>query len=238
MAQHSSMTSIGRYRFVPDLQDPGLQQHPVAQYQANRSHPERPAKDRREVERFPAELTAARIKNLAPGESMGPRQFVLSPNRDVKAVAYASLPGSRPATTGTSQPGVLCLTDGMGPCIAVAIGGEPGATRPGGHSERARVRVFHVFPDNVDVTGAIGDYVRRLQGDGLTVRAALHGGEADLYKSRSTAAAIRSLFAEQGVRVEFDESCERRDGLDTPLGAVVDEGNEVQFVTGLAQRPG
>lgn len=186
------------------------------------------------MERFPAELTASRIRDLGPGEPAVRRQHVLDPSRHVKAVAYNSLPGSRVATAGTSQLGVPCLTDGMGPCIALAIGGERvvDGVRHGG----ARARIFHVFPDNVDVPATVGAYVKRLQDDGLTVRAALHGGEADLAKSREKAAEIRSLLGGLGVQVDFDESCERRDGRDTLLGAVVDERNEVKFLTGIAQR--
>lgn len=69
-----------------------------------------------------------------------------------KAVAYNARENSSPASTGTSQTNVVCLTDGMGPCIAVAVGGE--RMGAGASSLGAKVRVFHVFPDNVDVSGA------------------------------------------------------------------------------------
>jgi hypothetical protein len=230
----SGMTSITRYRVVPDRDDPRLRPCSAQEQQRGRTHPDRPIKDRSAMERFPAELTASRIRDLGPGELAPRRQHVLNPSRDVKAVAYNTLPGSRVATTGTSQVGVPCLTDGMGPCIAVAIGGE--RVVDGSPREGAKARIFYVFPDNVDVPATLGAYIKRLQDDGLTVRAALHGGEEDLAKSRDKAAEIRSLLGELGVQVDFDESCERRDGRDTLLGAVVSEDNEVNFVTGLAQR--
>lgn len=186
------------------------------------------------MERFPRELTAARIKDLNPGQLAPRRQFVLRPSHDLKAVAYNARPNSFPASTGTSQTNVVCLTDGMGPCIAVAVGGE--RMGAGASSVSAKVRVFHVFPDNVDVSGSLGDYVRRLQRDGLRVRAALHGGENDLEKSRQASAEIRSVLQGLGVQVEFDEACERRDGRDSLLGAVIDDQHKVDFVTELAQR--
>lgn len=228
------MTSITRFRFIPDTNDPSLRPLSGEEYQAARSHGNRPVKDRSEMERFPRELTAARIKDLHPGQLPPRRQFVLRPSHDLKAVAYNARENSSPASTGTSQTNVVCLTDGMGPCIAVAIGGE--RMGAGVSSLGAKVRVFHVFPDNVDVSGSLGDYVRRLQRDGLHVRAALHGGENDLEKSRQASSEIRSLLQGLGVQVEFDEACERRDGLDTLLGAVIDDEHKVDFVTELAQR--
>lgn len=186
------------------------------------------------MERFPRELTSARIKDIGPGRLPSHRQFVLRPGCDVKAVAYSADRESPPASTGTSQANVVCLTDGMGPCIAVAVGGERAAA--GALSSGAKVRVFHVFPDNAGVSEHLGGYVRRLQREGLRVRAALHGGRSDLEKSRRVCTEIRSLLHDLGVRVEFDEACEMRDGRDSLLGAVIGDQHEVTLITELAQR--
>ncbi len=177
-----------------------------------------------------------RIRVLDPQERLRPRQFLLHAARDVKAIAYDASPGALPATTGTSQKDVVCLTDGMGPCIGVAIGGEVPKGREVG-AANAKVRVFYIFPDNQQVTTSLRDYVQRLQASGLSVRAALHGGEAHVAQSREKAREIRTLLRSLDVHVDFDESCELRDGRDTLIGAVASHDGSVQLVTELVHRP-
>lgn len=66
---------------------------------------------------------------------------------------------------------------------------------------------------------------------GLTVKAAMHGGDAD---SIADARMLRRFFQEQEIELHFDETCELREGKSSCLGAVVRPDHTVQFVTELA----
>jgi len=186
-----------------------------------------------------------------------PYRFLLSPERDWAKAVGSSGPGNPPASTGTSQLNTLCITDGMGPCIAVAVGGEKRTLN--GNAPGAKVRVFHVFPRNSNITKNIGVYIKNLQRSGLTVKVAMHGGNYDpdiiagaykeldrspkspYYEALASASRLpheraqelRNLFSSLGVKTEFDEASEKRHTF-TPLGVFIRDDNSVQFVTQVA----
>jgi hypothetical protein len=183
-----------------------------------------------------------RLRQLPPDQPPKAREFVLSESHDVKVLGFND--SGPAATTGTSKTNVLCLTDGMGPCIGIALGAEKidrdGVTRLPG----AKARVLHVPPAVDDLDSTLRERIEGYASEGLTVRAALHGGwlfnEA---QAEATRTALRNLL----VTLEFDETCEKRprrltaQGIsvidDTPLGAVVGADYTVRFVTGIAYRP-
>ncbi|RZI40923.1 hypothetical protein EGT07_21750 [Herbaspirillum sp. HC18] len=237
------MTNISHFRFQSDDRTRSFQPLSVEEYQAARTHPEQPVKDRSNLEAPAAVLSASRVRALSVYRArdenlrrslmhfLGPRRYLLQPGDTVKMIGY-NADESPVATTGTSRIDMPCLTDGMGPCIAVAIGGERrnnGSCLPG-----AKARIFHVFPFNTNSVQELSSYITKLQDAGLTVRAAMHGGEEMIRLSRKQAANLRAMFAEANVHVDFDETCENLVGS-TLLGAVIREDNSVQFVTELVQ---
>jgi hypothetical protein len=154
-----------------------------------------------------------------------PYTYLLSNDEIVKVTGYnaweddvnfASLPV---ASTGTSQTNRLCVTDNMGPCIAVAIGGE---------GPSPNVRVFHVF-DNNTFEEEITSYVEKIKNKGLSVKAAMHGGDHPDDISQKTANDLRALFRSFKIELEFDETCEKKQGS-TPLGAVILPDRSILFV--------
>jgi hypothetical protein len=197
------------------------------------SHPERePA---RPLEQYPllASQLNPRLRALPADEPLSPRQFALSESHDIKGLGFNG--HSRPAaTTGTSKPNVLCVTDGMGPCIAVALGAEKLDADGTARLPGAKARVLHVHPTlpSDELVQTLRARVGKYQAAGLTVKAALHGG---WHFNEQTAATIRSTLTDLGVAIEFDESGDKRNG-NTPLGAVVQDDHSVRFVTELGYR--
>ena len=117
-------------------------------YQESRRHPDKPIKETPPsftdvyVDIKPLSENPARCR---PGENN--RQFLLRPFQRAKVTGYSHdirNPDNTKIPTpvqsrGTSQKNLLCVTDNMYPCQAVAIGGE----MPN-NDEGAKVRVFHV----------------------------------------------------------------------------------------------
>jgi hypothetical protein len=194
------------------------------QYQAGRSNPNREPKDRSND--FPVALRIRKEKaesQLSQDRSM--RQFLLKETERVKVAGYNR--GKHAATTGTSVVGRLVATDGMGFCIAVAIGGEKinpetGKAEPGG-----KIRIFHIYPHNDEFADDIEAYVKKLKSENLTAKAAICGGnEYDTTLPK----AIHGVFVKLEVPIEFDERGSLEDP-GTPLGGFVGEDNRVHFVT-------
>lgn len=141
-------------------------------------------------------------------------------------------------SAGTSQVNMPVIADNMSACIAVACAAEnvdagTGERRPG-----AKVRVFHLIPFRHEdlmpkqVLASVRDYLRDIKEQGLTMRAALHGGNREGDFSVSTAEALKSLFADEGIPLEFDETCANRTS-ETLLGAVILNDNSTQFIKHL-----
>ena len=180
----------------------------------------------------PVELIKYRLNQPAM-TNLQSRLFTLHANSVLKIVGYNSNDGDTVATTGTSKRNTLCFTDGMGPCIGVAIGGEK--LKHGVPSKGAKVRIFHVFPRNATSQHELRAYIQKLQQFGLTVKAAMHGGETTSPKSLAQASNLSALFSRMNVQVVFDETCEKREA-NKPLGVLIHANHAVQFVTELAQR--
>lgn len=196
------------------------------QYQEGRSNPDKPVKDRSD-----SSPTRVRIREAGSqhARDRGMRQFVLDALERVKVVGYSK--GRHPATTGTSRVGRLCATDGMGFCMGVAIGGEKidpvtKEVLPG-----AKVRIFHIYPHNDKHEDDLAAYVKKLRGEGLTPRFAMHGGTE--YDKR-LAKSLQDLFGEKKLNVarEFYEPGSLEDP-GTPLGVYVGKDNKVHFVTDI-----
>lgn len=241
------MMNISHFRFRTDLETPYFEQASLEAYQATRTHPTRPIKNRSLMEPPPADFIASRIDlkqtRASHAETLQcitrnpqSRTVTLFANSLVKMIGYNVQAGDTVATTGTSKLKTLCITDGMGPCIGVAIGGEK-LNLHGVPSFGAKVRVFHVFPWNLGAPAELRAYIEKLQGWGLSVRAAMHGGalggvipEISVWQSRM----LRALFLNMNVQLDMDETCERRDDC-KPMGVIIDVTHAVRFVTNLKQ---
>ncbi|KPB89914.1 Type III effector HopAF1 [Pseudomonas amygdali pv. lachrymans] len=64
------------------------------------------------------------------------------------------------------------------------------------------------------------------------MRVAMHGGNTEGDFSVSTAQALKSLFADEGIPLEFDETCANRMD-ETLLGAVILDDNSTHFIKHL-----
>ena len=236
------MTSISHFRFISSRDDPRLQLLSASEYQNVRSHPDRQIKDR--SEHIPPDTGMMQERVRRSHLQASARYFTLKASHTIKAVGYFPFFSRMVASTGTSKPGVLCVTDGMGVCIGVAIGGEN--IRSGVPAPSAKVRIFHVFPRNS--IGQLGTYVKKLRDQGLTVKAAMNGGTyiggPELFSRGSLAAErmsqnkaqrLRSLFSKLNVPLEIDEAAELRGEKIDPLGVVIRDDHTVQFVTELGQ---
>ncbi|WP_146749329.1 XopAF/AvrXv3 family type III secretion system effector [Paracidovorax anthurii] len=213
-----AMSSIQRYRFVqnPRPGTPNFIQHDASVNQALRSHPEKPLKNRASEERFPCVLVSDRLEQAPASRQFA---FELSPRKPIKGIGYSSK-ANEVATTGTSQAGVLCLTDGLGPCVAVALAAE--------HSDgKAKARIFHIAPHNHLLP--VARYVKQMEKDGYEVRAALHGGDNDEPVSRRKADEVRALLRGLGVPVQIEDTGGGMDGNGS-LGAVVEDDGTARFV--------
>jgi hypothetical protein len=168
------MIYISHFRFQPDMTEPRLEQLTLNEYQATRSHPARPIKNRSTMDFPPVELIKYRLNS---GEKL----------------------------------------------------------KHGVPSKGAKVRIFHVFPRNATSQHELRAYIQKLQQFGLTVKAAMHGGETTSPKSLAQASNLSALFSRMNVQVVFDETCEKREA-NKPLGVLIHANHAVQFVTELAQR--
>ena len=209
------MTNVQRYRFNAALTC--FTRHDEATNQQLRNHPGNPQKDRSTETDFPARLAARRVQT---GASAGPRQFLLNPQKEIKAVGYAP---NRVATTGTSKPGVLCATDGLDLCFAVGVGGKKPSTG------EAKARVFHVMPNNMPLP--VAQYVNKLTDQGYEVKEAIHGGDTGSTASVNAVNRMSRMLQGLDVPIEFNDTAggSSRNGT---FGAVVDDG-DVRFVTQL-----
>lgn len=106
-----------------------------------------PEESHRPIEDYPANAyyLGKRLHPLEPAQQPTARQFVLSESHDVKVVGFNGQ-GKPAATTGTSKPNELCLTDGMGPCIAIAFAAEKIGADGVSRLPGAKARVMHTQP--------------------------------------------------------------------------------------------
>jgi hypothetical protein len=229
-----AMNYISRHQFVSPSQDgPDLVQRTPQQYHAARSNPGKPVKDRSQMELDPLVDTVVNMSlvDSSKKRDANMRNFILRSDRDVKIVDYNSENNSKVISTGTSKLNTLCFTDGMGVCNALAIAGEK--MHDGLPGKGAKVRIFHVFPDNVEVEKTISAYIEKIRSQGLVVKAAAYGGDADDEDSMNVANNLRGLLKKMNVNVEFDEMCDKRLSDDAPLGVAIGDDHSAQFVTKL-----
>jgi len=147
------------------------------------------------VGRFPAAFKAGQVAKVAGYNSSGP---------------YAT-------TTGTSREGVLCATDGMSVCAAVVLAAD--AVSPG---DKAKVRVFHVFPDNFQAPQQVADAISKLRGEGLMVSAAMRGGTKEIMASEVMVDALKDALDQQGVPLLDLALADDPHSFDpAPLGGVI-----------------
>ncbi|KLD77472.1 type III effector [Xanthomonas hyacinthi] len=211
---------------------------PVNVYQAARSHPKNAIKDR-----F---WSAYPMMDVADADaSPPPRSFDIHERTTVKVAGFNYQVRNDATTrhlysTGTSRPDRLVVTDNMAACIAIACAAERINPGSGKRLPGAKVRVFHILPFGRQdlapdqVLQSIAHYVKETKEQGLTLRVAMHGGDKTNPSSVDTAKELRELFLEQGIPLEFDETCENRDNVGkTPLGAVIENDHSVRFVTHL-----
>ncbi|MFA0998396.1 MULTISPECIES: XopAF/AvrXv3 family type III secretion system effector [Pseudomonas syringae group] len=141
-------------------------------------------------------------------------------------------------SAGTSQINMPVIADNMSACIAVACAAENVDADTGERMPGAKVRVFHLLPfrreDLVpeEVLASVRDYLRDTKEQGLTMRVAMHGGNKEGDFSVSTAQALKGLFADEGIPLEFDETCANRTS-ETLLGAVILDDNSTHFIKHL-----
>ncbi|WP_150119783.1 hypothetical protein [Collimonas pratensis] len=113
------ISSINRYFYILVKYLP-LQQATPMRNQAARSRPDTPFNDRSTKEAFPARRAPSGIAR-APGGFLTPHQLLLIRSTEIKGEGYSTGAGHT-ASTGTSKPGILCVTDGLDLCCAVAFG--------------------------------------------------------------------------------------------------------------------
>ncbi|MDB0573788.1 type III effector [Ralstonia solanacearum] len=213
-----------------------LKMLPLAEYQANRTQQDGPIKDR-----GGSRLPRVRVEEGAETVAQHPYRFELDRMSTVKVAGFNGLTPNDQNTrhlysTGTSEPNTLVVTDQMTGCIAIALAAENLDPGTGERLPGAKVRVFHLLPfaheDLMpgEVLKSIKNYLDEIKGQGLAIRAAMHGGDTQGDFSVSTAVALRNLLQEERVHLEFDETCENRT-TDTPLGAVIRDDHSAQFVT-------
>jgi hypothetical protein len=213
---------------------------PPEMYQSARTHQNHPIKDRNGTVRARVRVESAGADATVPSCY----RFELDKRTTVKVAGFNGLIPNDENTmhlysTGTSQANTLVATDGMTACIAIACAAENRDPYTGNTLPGAKVRVFHLLPFAHEelmpdeVLKSIENYIEETKREGLTIRVAMHGGDRQddsSNMSTNTAQALRNLFQEQQIDVEFDETCERRE-TDTPLGVVIRDDNSVQFVT-------
>jgi len=140
------------------------------------------------------------------------------------------------ATTGTSRPNVLCITDGMGSCIGVAIIGEKDG--------QAKVRLFHVFNYNNTAPDSIKAHIDDLKKNGMAVRIGISGGLKGDQDSEGMLGRIRNSISETDrdhagnpVAFEFDTGCSMATSSSLPLGVIIDENHKGKFVQEVIMAP-
>lgn len=156
-------------------------------------------------------------------------ETLLFPEGSVAKVAGYNT-GPFVTNTGTSAEGVLCATDGLGPCSAVLLGGEPpmaaGVSSPGDSpgipKPKAKVRIFHVFNFNHQAPQQVSDAIVKLWSEGLVVKAAMRGGLRGDEASHNMVGAVKEVLHAHDVPLVFDDSLSREScGGSTLLGGVV-----------------
>ncbi|MDM7555092.1 XopAF/AvrXv3 family type III secretion system effector [Xanthomonas fragariae] len=208
---------------------------PVGLYESARSHPGRPIKDR--------SRSAFPLIEVGGADEAHDDAFKIDNSTTVKVAGFNYIEPNNADTThlystGTSQPNMPVMTDGMGVCIAVACAAERIDPTSGMRKKGAKARVFHVYPfarqDLVpgEALKSIQRYVDKTRQEQLTLRVAMHGGVPDNTSSLDTVRALRELFDRNKVRVELDQTCDNRRG-DTPFGAVIRDDHSVHFITQL-----
>ncbi|ATV19964.1 type III effector [Pseudomonas avellanae] len=204
-------------------------------YQAGRRHSGNAIKDRSEST-FPW----VRVYHSKTGLDYS---FQIDRTTTVKVAGFNGLTPNDEGTrhlysAGTSQINMPVVTDNMTACIAVACAAENVDADTGERMRGAQVRVFHLLPfcheDLVpeEVLASIRDYLQNARAQGLTMRVAMHGGDREGDFSVSTADALKQLFADEGIPLEFDETCANRTS-DTLLGAVILDDNSTHFIKHL-----
>jgi len=140
------------------------------------------------------------------------------------------------ATTGTSRPNVLCITDEMGPCIGVAIIGKKDG--------QAKVRLFHVFSYNTTAPASIKAHINDLKKNGMAVRIGISGGIKGDEDSEGMHSRIKTSIsetdqdhAENPVAFEFDTGCAKESPSGLPLGVIIDDNHKGKFVQEVIMAP-
>jgi len=166
---------------------------------------------------------------------VGPGTLFFSEGTVAKVAGYNT--GPYATNTGTSAAGVLCATDGLGPCSGVLLGGEPPGAGDTSHAEgssgipepKAKVRVFHVYNFNHQAPQQVSDAIGKLWSEGLVVKAALGGGLRGDELSRNMVGALKEVLRAHDVPVVHDTTLSREQcGGDTLLGGIVN-ANRVLF---------
>lgn len=106
----------------------------------------------------------------------------------------------------------------------------------------SKVALFHIYYLNENAAEDVKTHIAKMQKKGFAVKVALHGGVTENEKSMEMAGDLRQLFVGLKVKVEFDQTCEKRGGKSTSLGGVVryfypghPDNYAVQFVTQVKQ---
>ncbi|MEQ7762175.1 XopAF/AvrXv3 family type III secretion system effector [Xanthomonas hortorum] len=227
--------SLSHHRLARQAGQYTLKQVSIADYQSERGHPSNSIKDR-SGSLFPW----VRVDGVDAGS---PYSFEIDRSTTVKVAGFNSLTPNHEGTrhlysAGTSQVKMPVITDNMSACIAVACAAERIDPYTGERMPGAKVRVFHLLPFNHEdlmpenVIASIRDYIDDVRANGLKMRVAMYGGDRDGDFSVSTAEALGRLFEDEGIPVEFNETCANRisDGL---LGAVILNDNSTQFIRHL-----
>jgi hypothetical protein len=251
------MPFIPLFGFTPGI-IPDFRRCSDNEYSDKRKHKDRQIKDRSSEAPIADYIDALRfgIKDLpvpraARDDSLRrallaafPYRLLLRKGYMLKIFSYNGRRDLRAASRGTSLPNTVCVTDGMGPCIAVAIGGEN--VKENEFLPGAKIRVFHIFTQNVGALDDVRRCIDAMVEKKLTVKVAMTGGNKGA-DSRALAANLRQVFSETKVKVEFDRAvdsefeCKLRaengdeNALHTPLAAVIHDHHRVQLSVELVQ---
>ncbi|MCC4603675.1 XopAF/AvrXv3 family type III secretion system effector [Xanthomonas campestris] len=212
-----------------------LKQTSIADYQSERGHPGNSIKDR-SGSLFPW----VRVSDVDADSNYS---FEIDSSTTVKVAGFNGLTPNHQGTrhlysAGTSQVNMPVVTDNMTACIAVACAAERIDHYTGERMPGAQVRVFHLLPFNhqelmpENVIASIRDYIHDVKAKGLTMRVAMYGGDRVGDFSVSTAEALGCLFENEGIPVEFNETCANRNS-EALLGAVILNDNSTQFIKHL-----
>ncbi|WP_081023314.1 XopAF/AvrXv3 family type III secretion system effector [Pseudomonas amygdali] len=207
----------------------------LADYQAKRRHFGNSIKDRSQ--------SATPWVQVYHSETGLDYRFKIDRTTTVKVAGFNySVPNDKGTrhlySAGTSQVNMPVIAGDITACIAVACAAEKLDAGTGERMPGAKVRVFHLLPFRrqelvpEEVLASVRDYVRDTKDKGLTMRVAMHGGNSEGDFSVSTADALKKLFIDEEIPLEFDETCANRTS-ETLLGAVILADNSTHFIKHL-----